>query len=264
VDYNKNGVMERLPVTSATATAGTVTKIPGNDKGVWVAGNARKNDSFSAKVELFTEIKDVTGACAYASNYPPVGEYIGTNVIQFTGTAPYTVMLEGVSEPQTAGSYYMAAGTIKSFTDKTGAPGVINCPPPVPPTVVDAILCFGLPGQLQAVAPGSATIAWYDAPTLGNLLHTGNVLLLTPLYNASAPYYAQSVSAVGCVSASRTQAIYAIKNCTMSEDCPEYTVGHVGADTPTAAACSSFYPGQIGAADYPVACVSYDAGHIGK
>jgi uncharacterized protein (TIGR02145 family) len=125
VDYNDAGVMKRLPVTDASVSAGTVTKIPGNDKGVWVAGDARTNDSFSATIQLFTEIKDVAGACAYASNYPPVGKYIGTNEIQFTGTAPYTVMLEGVPEPQTAGSYYIAPGTIASFTDKTGAPGII-------------------------------------------------------------------------------------------------------------------------------------------
>jgi uncharacterized protein (TIGR02145 family) len=125
VDYNDAGVMKRLPVTDATASAGTVTKIPNNDKGVWVTGNARSAGSFSAKVELFTEIKDVGGACVYASNYPPVGKYIGTNEIQFTGTAPYTVMLEGVPEPQTAGSHYIVGGTIASFTDKTGAPGII-------------------------------------------------------------------------------------------------------------------------------------------
>jgi uncharacterized protein (TIGR02145 family) len=130
VDYNDAGVMKRLPVTGATVSAGTVTKILNNDKGVWVEGNARTNDSFSAKVELLTEVKDLAGACAYASNYPPMG-YIATNVITFTGTAPYTVMLEGVPEPQTAGSHYIAPGAIASFTDKTGAPGRI------------------IPGQLQ-------------------------------------------------------------------------------------------------------------------
>jgi hypothetical protein len=50
VDYNNNGTMERLSVTGATVSAGTVTKIPGNDKGVWVEGNARTQGSFSATV----------------------------------------------------------------------------------------------------------------------------------------------------------------------------------------------------------------------
>jgi uncharacterized protein (TIGR02145 family) len=126
VDYNDAGVMKRLPVTDATASAGTVTKVPNNDKGVWVVGNARTNSSFSATVQLLTAVKNVGGACVYASNYPPVGKYIATNVIAFTGTAPYTVILKGNPEPQTAGSYYIVPGAIASFTDKTGAPGIIS------------------------------------------------------------------------------------------------------------------------------------------
>jgi hypothetical protein len=127
VDYNNNGVMKRLPVTGATATAGTVTTIPGNDKGVWVAGNARTNDSFSAKVELFTEIKDVAGACAYASNYPPVGKYTSTTNIAFTGTPGYDlVFVSGATTHTESNPYTVPAGyTVQSFTDKTGAPGML-------------------------------------------------------------------------------------------------------------------------------------------
>jgi hypothetical protein len=93
VDYNKNGVMTRLPVTNATATAGTVSKIQGNDKGVWVIGDARSAGNFSATVQLLTDITDVAGACAYASNYPPVGEYETPMQIKFTGTPPYDLVL---------------------------------------------------------------------------------------------------------------------------------------------------------------------------
>jgi uncharacterized protein (TIGR02145 family) len=132
VDYNNNGVMERLPVTDATASAGTVTKIPGNDKGVWIAGNARTNDSFSAKVELFTEIKDIAGACAYASNYPPVGLYIFASEISFTGTPDYKVTLERydkstytVTVSKNESLLISNGEAALSFTDKTGVPGVI-------------------------------------------------------------------------------------------------------------------------------------------
>jgi uncharacterized protein (TIGR02145 family) len=128
VDYNDAGVMRRLPVTDATASAGTVTKIPNNDKGVWVEGNAWTNDSFSATVELFTEIKDVAGACAYASNYPPVGEYTSASEISFTGTPMYEIWLSGGAivyagkEPP----YTISPDSvIASFTDATGAPGVL-------------------------------------------------------------------------------------------------------------------------------------------
>jgi uncharacterized protein (TIGR02145 family) len=131
VDYNKNGVMERLPITDATASAGTITKVPNNDKGVWIAGNARTNDSFSAKVELFTEIKDIAGTCAYASNYPPVAEYITTQIIKFTGTPMYDLVLkhsDGSMVTQQVNSPFIVPTdyTLQSFIDKTGAPGTIK------------------------------------------------------------------------------------------------------------------------------------------
>jgi hypothetical protein len=62
VDYNNAGKMTRLPVTAATASAGTVIKVDGNDKGAWVIGNARTNGSFSATVQLLTSAVGVAGA----------------------------------------------------------------------------------------------------------------------------------------------------------------------------------------------------------
>jgi hypothetical protein len=454
VDYNNNGTMWRLPLmANATLTAtsapgvGKVIEVPNNNKGVWVVGNARSTGSFSATVKLLTSQTGVAGACAYASNYPPVGEYKTTTQLAFTGTPPFDLVLNtGVISVQ--GAYeLLGSQTLLSFSDKTGAPGIIKCMPmagniefsvpaivsknqpasfvvskgpdvpssavaynwsapgfvpeaytgtpfnpaapasastyqvtltarsegycdlvvtkdvdvldcvnpvvqtllvsassfcagsdagvtfalpgtqagakyqlyrdgstpvgneldgtgdaatftggpfnvvgtytaksvtsgqycalamsgehevsavPLPaPTVVDATFCFGLPGQLQAVAPNGATIAWYDAPTAGNLLYAGNVLPLTPLYNDAAPYYAESNTADHCVSAARMQANYLVKNCALGTDCPDYTAGSVGANT-TPAACGSFYPGQIGATDYPATCVVFDAGRIGK
>jgi uncharacterized protein (TIGR02145 family) len=131
VDYNNAGKMERLPMLpgatlTATSPGGKVIEETDNNKGVWVAGNARSAGSFSSTVKLLTAVKDVGGACVYGSNYPPVGKYIATDVITFTGTAPYTVALKGIPEPQTAGSYYIVPGAIASFTDKTGAPGIIS------------------------------------------------------------------------------------------------------------------------------------------
>jgi uncharacterized protein (TIGR02145 family) len=132
VDYNNKGVMERLPVTSATASAGTVTKIPNNDKGVWIASNARTQGSFSATVKLLTAVKNVGGACVYASNYPPLVKYISASEISFTGTPEYKVVLERSDKSTytaTVGkgeSLSIPSGeVIQSFTDRTGAPGII-------------------------------------------------------------------------------------------------------------------------------------------
>jgi hypothetical protein len=377
VDYNDAGKMKRLLLSAgATLTAtsapgvGKVREEPGNDKGVWVVGNAKTSGagSFSATVQLLTETastggsqsRPLHGACVYASNYRPVGEYISPTYISFTGTPPYDLVLNigsGTASERVYNAYSLPAGyTVRDFTDATGAPGIIKCIVPavqtllvsassfcagsdagvtvalsgtqagakyqlyrngspvgselegagsaatfsgtfnvagiytaravsteqycawamsgshevsgVPlaaPTVVDATFCFGLPGQLQATASGDATVAWYDAPAEGNLLYTGNVLPLTPLYSNDTKYYAQSVSAVesSCVSA-RTAAHYTVNNCVIiGGECPNFTAGSVGSNT-RPAACSSFYSGRIGAADYPAACVSFNAGYIGR
>jgi uncharacterized protein (TIGR02145 family) len=132
VDYNKNGVMKRLPVTSATASAGTVIKVPNNDKGVWVAGNARSASSFSTTIKLFTSVKDVAGACAYASNYPPAGEYKNNATeISLTGTSPYEISLTysgGGSVTVKSGDTFILPCnySVTSFTDATGTPGIMD------------------------------------------------------------------------------------------------------------------------------------------
>jgi hypothetical protein len=167
-----------------------------------------------------------------------------------------------------AGTYTVrtvAAGQYCGVIAMSGSRTVAAIPLPAPVVATTATLCYGLSGQLQAVAPAGATIEWYNVSTKGVALHTGSVLPLTPLYNNEvSQYYAQSaILAVGCVSAGRTQADYVVRNCAMGEDCPGFTAGSLGTAT-TPAACSAFYPGQIGAADYPAACVLFDAGRIGK
>jgi hypothetical protein len=313
VDYNNAGKMERLPLLpGATLTetsadgVGEVIEVSGNDKGVWVAGNARSAGSFSATVKLLTAIKDVGGACVYASNYPSVGEYTSATNISFAGTPPYDLTFEheGSTFTLPSGSTYLlpANYTLLSFVDATGAPGIIQCLAPAPPTVVDATFCFGLPGQLQAATSGGATIVWYNAPTAGNLLSTGNVLPLTPLYNDTAQYYAEAVSETNCPSI-RTAANYSVNHCVLNGYCPGFAAGNVlyaGNVLPltplyndaaqyyaeavsekncpsvrTAATytinhcvingyCPGFAAGNVGSGSAPeAACSAYDSGRIG-
>jgi hypothetical protein len=137
VDYNNKGVMERLPLLpgatfTTTSPGGKVIEEPDNNKGVWVAGNARTNSSFSATVKLLTAVKDVGGACVYGSNYPPVGEYSSSDAseIKFTGTPMYEIVLKdtgGNSTTRVSGSPFTVPSGFKaqSFTDATGAPGII-------------------------------------------------------------------------------------------------------------------------------------------
>jgi hypothetical protein len=274
VDYNDAGKMERLPLSGASLTspswaAASVTfGKDGNNKGAWVVGNARSAGSFSATVQLLTAVADLSGVCAYASNYPPVGEYIDATHLSFTGTLPYYLVLasaeSGARTYSINDSYYNLYGgdTLKSFTDKTGAPGIFHCIPPAAPTVAKGEFCYEQSGALVAAAPSSVSIVWYDAPSAGNLLHTGNILSLAPLYNSTAQYYAEAALNEYCRSV-RTKADYTVSNCIVSGDCPNYTAGNVGSNT-APAACMAHYAGQIGSAAISLSCMAHDAGRIGN
>jgi hypothetical protein len=156
VDYNNAGKMERLPLLpgatlTATSPGGKVIEEPDNNKGVWVAGNARTQGAFSATVKLLTAVKDIGGACVYDSNYQPVGEYKNNSTeISFTGTPEYKVVLERSDKSTytaTVGkdeSLSIPSGEIVlSFTDATGAPGRLNCIPPSAYTLSGADVCLG-------------------------------------------------------------------------------------------------------------------------
>jgi hypothetical protein len=142
VDYNDRGVMRRLALTDATLIApsapdvGEVIKVPGNNSGVWVVGNARSAGSCSATVQLFASPFDVAGACAYASNYPPEGEFISITDVKFTGTPMYEIVLkhtDGHTETRRSDDLFTIPSgyALHSFNDATGAPGTIKCIPPV-------------------------------------------------------------------------------------------------------------------------------------
>jgi hypothetical protein len=117
----------------------------GNNKGVWVAGNARTNGSFSATVKLYTAtaIAHRANVCAYASNYPPVGQYTGVNRIKFTGTPSFDLQLNrgsySINREEAQGLYDAPAGKyMVAFTDATGAPGRIVFDSP----------CAGVQGEI--------------------------------------------------------------------------------------------------------------------
>ncbi|MDR2448935.1 MAG: hypothetical protein LBD52_03135 [Prevotellaceae bacterium] len=143
VEYNNAGKMERLPLITGGATltahtapgVGSVMAVQGNNKGVWVVGNAKSasSGSFSATVKLLVASSTITGICAYASNYRPVGEYISTATIRFKGTPPFNLELNtgsGTASTQAYSDYNILTGQkVLSFTDATGAPGIIKCVP---------------------------------------------------------------------------------------------------------------------------------------
>jgi hypothetical protein len=193
VDYNHNGTMAHLPLLpGATLTAtsapgvGTVVEEPGNNNGVWVIGNARSAGSFSATVKLLTATATATGACAYASNYPPVATYTDVDAMVFEGTPQYVVVLNNASNtPATltgvTSPYAIPSGSyVQSFTDKTGAPGTIKCMLPATYTLSGANICLGsavaltmngsVPGWRYQLYRGSTAISGAAVTGTGSAL----------------------------------------------------------------------------------------------
>jgi hypothetical protein len=178
-DYNNAGTMTRLPLVTSGATltetsapgTGEVIPMSGNNQGVWVAGNARDAGAFSATVQLLVAVTDINGGCAYASNYPPAGNYTAANKIEFTGTPQYTIVLkkdaDGTTEVLTEDSPYEVPDgyMVQSFTDKTGAPGRLGC---IPMTgnidflPIDASKGFGVSFAVtqHPTLPGAAAITY--------------------------------------------------------------------------------------------------------
>jgi hypothetical protein len=202
VDYNESGKMIRLPLSpGATLTAtstpgvGKVIEIPGNNQGVWVAGNARITGSFSATVQLTTSISAVGGACAYASNDPPVGKYNNdASNISFTGTSPYVLAIrraDGNAETVISGSsYHLPPGfKLETFTDATGAPGIFECVPmtgmidfsTVPSMVAKGQSVSFIVNAAPSIPPPPSIIYSWSAPGFVPATYVG-----TP-FNTTAP-----------------------------------------------------------------------------
>ena len=77
----------------------------------------------------------------------------------------------------------------------------------------DTLVCLGKATKLIGFAPG-ATINWYTAPTGGTLVGTtasGGKLTITP--SATTTYYAEAISAKGCISDQRTPVTVTVQPC---------------------------------------------------
>ncbi|AYL96439.1 gliding motility-associated C-terminal domain-containing protein [Mucilaginibacter celer] len=86
---------------------------------------------------------------------------------------------------------------------------IVDDAPPAPTvTAQNVTITAGQTATLNATASNGATIQWFDAPTGGNLVFTGNPYV-TPVLTATKTYYAGT--ALGnCVSATRTPVIITV------------------------------------------------------
>jgi hypothetical protein len=193
-DYNNTGTMTRLQLSGATLTAtsapgvGKVIKVSGNNEGVWVIGNAKAGNSggaFSATVQLHTSATYLAGACVYAINYPPVGQYTAADQIKFTGTPPFDLEFnEGGStyllRETAANTYTLPSGkTLKTFTDASRTPGLFKYKTPDTQTLVasSSAHCAGANGvrlALQQTERGVVYQLYNGATAISGASLTGN------------------------------------------------------------------------------------------
>jgi uncharacterized protein (TIGR02145 family) len=193
-----------------------VVEVENNDQGVWVAGNARDASAFSATVQLLTATAGLAGACVYASNYPPVGEYKNNATeISFTGTPDYEVILErNDKSTYTAtvgknGSLLIPNGEVAlSFTDKTGAPGKLSCMPSTPYnlTVSATTYCAGssVTFALSNTTSGRTYWLYKGDEHVNTLTSTGGAATFTSAFAGAGVYMAQVIAESGNCAATMT------------------------------------------------------------
>jgi hypothetical protein len=127
VDYQKvegsapSGTWTRAAVAStptvSSAPASTATLVNGNNKGFWLNG---VDGNYSATVTVpLSNVPAKFRWCAYATDYPPNVVILGNNSYTLHGSRPFVI--NGTTLPANQTTY---TGTITSFTDATGAPGI--------------------------------------------------------------------------------------------------------------------------------------------
>jgi hypothetical protein len=126
-DYRKiennaeTGNWSRAPIAAATTTAGigSASTVAGNTQGFWLNTSG---SSGSATVLVTLAMPDEVTKfnwCAYAFDSPPNVVILGNNNYTLHGSRPFEI--NGTTLPANQTTY---SGTIISFTDATGAPGI--------------------------------------------------------------------------------------------------------------------------------------------
>ena len=197
VDYNNKGTMTRLPLaTGATLTnpswdGAEVIEVPGNDKGVWVVGNARATQgAFTATVQLVETWRATSlhGLCIYAINYPPRAQYTDDGNIKLNGTPPFYLTYSNGSAATVTADKAMSTitltGTLASFTDASLAPGVINCKTPAQQTLQSSATVYcadgaGVTLSLSNTEKGAIYRLWKGDDDAGSVTGNGSAMTFT-------------------------------------------------------------------------------------
>lgn len=109
----------------------------------------------------------------------------------------------------TTKTYYVdATANGCTSTTRTAVTATVNISPTITSTTPSARCDSGVV-TIGAVS-STGTISWYDSPTAGILLHTGNTYT-TPIINTTTTYYAEAFTAT-CTNQARTPVIATINN----------------------------------------------------
>jgi hypothetical protein len=203
-DYNTAGTMKRLPLTAATASAGTVYRPGNSDQGAWVVAPGG-GGAFNATVTLFSNTPTGNaGMCAYAINHPPVGQFKAFDTISFTGTPPFEVTFADgggtASVPtEAAKSYPFTGKTIAAFTDATQAPGVTRCKTPNTYTLTASAASYcqgaGVTFALSGTERGAVYLLYKGMEPAATLTGAGSAASFTGLIGKGTGVYSAQVAA---------------------------------------------------------------------
>ncbi|MEZ4854530.1 Ig-like domain-containing protein [Flavobacterium sp.] len=175
------------------------------------------SSSFSVQPMLATPAVptvSTTAATCSAAGTATITNYNPTYAYTFSPSGP-AAGAGGVISGMAAGTTYtVTAENTSSCTSTSSAPFSINgmLPSPTSPTSGgDQVDCSPATLTAAATAPAGSTIMWYTTATGG----TGTATAPTLSTIGSVTYYAESVSADGCVSATRTPVMLTINSCSL-------------------------------------------------
>jgi hypothetical protein len=199
VDYQKvegnapSGAWTRAAVAStptvSSSPASSATLVDGNNKGFWLNG-ADGNYSTTVTVPL-SDVSAKFRWCAYATDYPPNVVILGNNSYTLHGSRPFVI--NGTTLPANQTTY---SGTITSFTDATGAPGIF--PAALGEKTNEMGCVAGLVENENSICATPASVGCTN-----NTLNLGTVTFtagseITIVGNGVSQIWSRPVTATGC------------------------------------------------------------------
>ena len=179
------------PAVLSTPTTTTATLVSGNDKGFWLNG---VDGDYSATLTVpLTLAGGVTqfNWCAYATDYPPNVVVHGNSSYTLRGSRPFVINGATLTANQTTYS-----GTITSFTDATGAPGLFPAALNEPPNEMGCLA--GLIEHANGICVEPSVVGCTDEPlNLGTVSFTDGVEVEIS-GNGVYQIWSRPVTATGC------------------------------------------------------------------